>query len=66
MDLLTLELHAALAARLDEVPAPIEDAAGDDDEAEPAGGLKLAIDVDDSAPAPAGGVSADAAAEPPA
>jgi exoribonuclease-2 len=59
MDLLTLELHATLAARLD---APAEAASGagfeaapaedeSEDDAEPAGTLKLAIDLDDGAAA---------------
>jgi exoribonuclease-2 len=49
MDLLTLDLHATLAARLDapDVAAPgaAEDGA-EDDEAEPTGALHIAIDVD--------------------
>ena len=51
MDLLTLELHAALAARLDASAAADtpEDAAEDEDGAEPAGTLKLAIELDDPA-----------------
>ena len=52
MDLLTLELHATLAARLD-VAGPVADAAAeelaDEEEAEPAGGLHLAIDLGDGA-----------------
>ena len=54
IDLLTLELHATLAARLDVEPAT---AAADDeaaeDEAEAVGGLQLAIAVDEGEPAPA-------------
>jgi exoribonuclease-2 len=51
MDLLTLELHATLAARLDEAaPATAADeSAADDEDAEPAGGLQLAIALDDGA-----------------
>jgi exoribonuclease II len=50
MDLLTLELHASLLARLDEAPAAAaaEEDTGED-EVEPAGTLKLAIDMEDSA-----------------
>ncbi|HLL17544.1 MAG TPA: RNB domain-containing ribonuclease, partial [Rubrivivax sp.] len=59
VDLLTLELHAALEARLDDPAAaaqaegatPVDEEPGDD-EAEPgAAALKLAIDVQDEAPA---------------
>jgi exoribonuclease-2 len=51
-DLLTLELHATLAARLDDVAAPAsEEAATDEDEAEPTGGLHLAIELDGEATA---------------
>ena len=64
VDLLTLELHATLAARLDAPTAAAEEDAGDrddEDSAEAAGTLKLAIDLEEPAstePAPA----ADAAA----
>jgi len=44
VDLMTLELHATLAARLDAEPAPADET-GDDDESEPTGALQLAIDV---------------------
>jgi exoribonuclease-2 len=49
MDLLTLELHATLAARLDEAPpvADADEAAAEDDETEPTGALQLAIALDD-------------------
>ena len=47
IDLLTLDLHASLAARLDAPPAA-EEAGADDDEAEPAGTLQLAIDLGDT------------------
>jgi exoribonuclease-2 len=49
MDLLTLELHATLAARLDEAApaAAADESAAEDDEAEPTGGLQLAIALDD-------------------
>jgi exoribonuclease-2 len=53
MDLLTLELHATLAARLDEAAAHEDEAPADEDEGEPAGGLKLAIELDEGATAPA-------------
>ncbi len=46
IDLLTLDLHASLAARLDVPPATVEDETGED-EAEPAGALTLAIDLED-------------------
>ena len=52
MDLLTLDLHATLAARLDEPAAsapPMADEAGEEDEIEPAGALQLAFEVDDPA-----------------
>ncbi|HSM22368.1 MAG TPA: ribonuclease catalytic domain-containing protein, partial [Rubrivivax sp.] len=57
-DLLTLELHATLLARLDltaaaaAVPAAEAEAEEGDEEAEVAGPLTLAIDLDDTAPAP--------------
>jgi exoribonuclease-2 len=57
MDLLTLELHATLLARLDAEPAPADEAP-EDDEAEPAGTLQLAIDVAEAEPV------VDPAAEP--
>ena len=57
IDLLTLDLHASLATRLDDVAqAPVDDAA-EDDEAAAAAPLALAIDLGDAgaeAPAPAG------------
>jgi len=59
IDLLTLELHATLLARLDAEPAPPEESA-EDDEAEPTGSLQLAIDVAEADAAPA----VDPAAEP--
>ncbi len=60
VDLLTLELHATLLARLDEA-ASAADTAGaeeseDDDAGAASGGLKLAIGDDDLAPAEAGAV----------
>jgi exoribonuclease II len=71
MDLLTLELHATLAARLDApTDAPAATAAEEDtgdEELEAAGTLKLAIDLDDAAaaetPAPAD-AAAPVAADP--
>jgi exoribonuclease-2 len=50
MDLLTLDLHAALAARLDLAPpATAEDEEVAEDEVEASGPLTLAIDLDDGA-----------------
>ena len=46
MDLLTLELHATLAARLDVVAAD-DTAAAEEDDSEPVGSLQLAIDMGD-------------------
>jgi exoribonuclease-2 len=60
VDKLTLDLHASLAARLDEQPAPALEDDGTEDDSEPAGVLELAIDIDDS------GASGSAAADPPA
>ncbi len=52
IDLLTLDLHANLASRLDDAPpAAVADEAGDDDEAAAAAPLALAIDLGDAAPA---------------
>ena len=58
IDLLTLELHASLAARLDEAAPAAADAADEEaaeDEAEPVGGLQIALTLDDgeAAAAPA-------------
>jgi len=56
MDLLTLDLHASLATRLDDTPpAPVDESAEDED-AEAAAPLALAIDLGDAdaAAAPAG------------
>jgi exoribonuclease-2 len=61
IELLTLELHATLAARLDAEPAPANPGADDaveDDEVAAAGSLQLAIDVADA------DAAAEAAAEP--
>ena len=50
IDLLTLDLHANLASRLDDAPAaPAADDTGDDDEAAAAAPLALAIDLGDAA-----------------
>lgn len=49
VDLLTLDLHATLLARLDAEPAPAADEAEDTEE-EPSGPLTLAIDVGDAQP----------------
>ncbi|HEX4509981.1 MAG TPA: RNB domain-containing ribonuclease, partial [Burkholderiaceae bacterium] len=69
IDLLTLDLHARLLARLDaEVTVaatePDADAEGDDADAAVAGPLTLAIDVDEDAPsgAPDAGAASDATA----
>ena len=54
MDLLTLDLHATLAARLDEPAAATaepEGEAGDEEDAEPAGALRLAFELDEAAAA---------------
>jgi len=51
IDLLQLELHASLAARLDEPAASAEPAAEDDateDETEAVGGLQIALTLDDA------------------
>jgi exoribonuclease II len=68
IDLLTLELHATLLARLDEAAAPPDAAAAeeadDEDAGAASGGLKLAIGDDDlaeSAPAAAAQAVPDAA-----
>ena len=47
MDLLTLDLHATLSARLDVAP-PSTDEAPEEEDAEPVGALQIAIDVSDS------------------
>ncbi len=50
MDLLTLDLHASLASRLDDAPtAPAADEAGDEDDAAAAAPLALAIAMGDEA-----------------
>jgi exoribonuclease-2 len=61
MDLLTLELHATLAARLDEAPpaADADEAAAEDDDAEPTGALQLAIALEDADSATPATVAAD-------
>ncbi|KPF61766.1 ribonuclease II [beta proteobacterium AAP51] len=61
IDLLTLELHASLAARLDEAaPAKADEADEEaaEDEAEPVGGLQIALTLDDGEAAPAAAASA--------
>ncbi len=61
IDLLTLDLHANLASRLDDTPAaPPADDAGDEDDAAAAAPLALAIDLGEPDAAP------QAAGEPPA
>lgn len=53
IDLLTLDLHASLASRLDDAPAaPAADEAGDDDDAAAAAPLALAIDLGEAATDP--------------
>ena len=56
MDLLTLDLHASLLARLDDMSAQggaaVDDSA-DDDDAQAAAPLALAFDLGDTAPTPA-------------
>jgi exoribonuclease-2 len=69
MDLLTLDLHATLAARLDAPPAAVEDSA-EEDEGEPVVALHIAIELDESPPAAdapphADGAAAASAATPP-
>jgi exoribonuclease II len=61
VDLLTLDLHARLLAKLDEEAAPADAAAEEVDDAEEAGAgpLTLAIDVDEEAP-PAEGAATPA------
>jgi len=61
VDLLTLDLHARLLARLDDEPAEADASAEDADETEEAGAgpLTLAIDVDEEAP-PAEGTATPA------
>jgi exoribonuclease-2 len=55
VDLLTLDVAASVVARRDEATAPAEAIAGDDDDADSAGPLAIAIDVS----APDTGVEAD-------
>jgi exoribonuclease-2 len=52
-DLLTLELYAALVARIDTAAAAAPDEADVEEDAEPTGALTLAIDVNESASDPA-------------
>ena len=54
IDLLTLDLHAQLAQRLDAAGAASADESEADDEAEVTGPLTLAIDLDEAGGAPAG------------
>ncbi|HEV8691298.1 MAG TPA: RNB domain-containing ribonuclease [Ideonella sp.] len=64
VDLLTLDLHASLAARLDDVPVAAAQEAEEADEGEeaPAGALTLAIDLADGSDAAADAGSPAAAA----
>jgi exoribonuclease II len=51
IDLLTLDLHAQLARRVDDAPAPADDGATEaDDETDTSGPLTLAIDLADAEP----------------
>ena len=66
IDLLTLELHAMLLARIDTAPATATEAEADDESAD-AGTLRLAIDLDapadvDTAPQAAEAARADSGA----
>jgi exoribonuclease-2 len=70
IDLLTLDLHASLAARLDAPAAEVDPAdeggeAGDEDEVEPVGALHLAIELDDAGAAARPEPGPDALAEAP-
>ncbi len=65
VDLLTLELHAALAGRLDEAAAPAGDEASDEEGEDTAGPLTLALDLaEGSSDDTAGGGNSDGSAEP--
>jgi exoribonuclease-2 len=67
IDLLTLDLHATLLARIDDEAAPgdADDGEGDDEAAAGAGGLALAIDLAADEPAEAAGpAEPDASATP--
>ena len=64
MDLLTLDLHATLAARLD-VPAGASEEPAEDDETEAVGALQLAIDIEDGGGAAAPDVAGAAPSAPP-
>jgi exoribonuclease-2 len=67
IDLLTLDLHASLAARLDEAAAEqADDEAADDEAAQAAAPLALAIDVSDAGQAGDPGAPAEAAEAGPA
>ncbi len=67
IDLLQLELHASLAARLDE-PAAADEAAVEDsteDDSEAVGGLQIALTLDEGESAPAAAAAAPGAAAQP-
>ena len=65
-DLLTLDLHATLAARLDAPPVAEDDEAAED-ETEAVGALQIALTLDDGADAPAApAAGVEAAENPPA
>ncbi len=66
IDLLTLDLHASLASRLDDAPAAATaaDDAADEDDAASAAPLALAIDMGDAAAEPAANAASAAAAPP--
>jgi len=66
IDLLTLDLHATLAARLDAPPVAEDDEAAED-ETEAVGALQIALTLDDGADAPAApAAGVEAAENPPA
>jgi exoribonuclease-2 len=65
IDLLTLDLHANLAGRLDDAPAaPAADDAGDEDDAAAAAPLALAIDLGDAGAVASADATAPAGAPP--
>ncbi len=62
IDLLTLELHAVLVARLEDADQALPDEAADEEAAEDAAPLALAIDVGDAAEPPSGDDAGSASA----
>jgi exoribonuclease-2 len=59
IDLLTLDLHATLAARIEDEPAAVEDDAELDEDAETSGPLTLAIEVGEPLEPATAGVAGD-------